>query len=158
MWVRDYHVDGLRLDAVHALRDERAMHILEEFGALGDQVEAETGVTKTLIAESDLNNPRLIYPRKDNGYGLEGQWSDDFHHALHVNLSGETPGYYGDFDSLAVLAKVLEPGFPPHCSHSRFRGRPHGRPIRHDLAHPSALVVCLQNHDQIGNRATGDRL
>ncbi|BCW59674.1 malto-oligosyltrehalose trehalohydrolase [Arthrobacter sp. StoSoilB20] len=158
MWLRDYHVDGLRLDAVHALRDERAVHILEEFGALGDEVEAETGVPRTMIAESDLNNPRLIYPRKDNGYGLEGQWSDDFHHAVHVNLSGETTGYYADFDSLAVLAKVLERGFLHDGSYSSFRGRHHGRPIRRDLAHPSALVVCLQNHDQIGNRATGDRL
>ncbi|MGF6833153.1 maltooligosyltrehalose trehalohydrolase [Paenarthrobacter sp. TE4293] len=158
MWLRDYHVDGLRLDAVHALRDERAVHILEEFGALGDQIEAETGIPRTLIAESDLNNPRLIYPRKDNGYGLEGQWSDDFHHAVHVNLSGETTGYYADFDSLAVLAKVLEHGFLHDGSYSSFRGRHHGRPIRRDLAHPSALVVCLQNHDQIGNRAIGDRL
>ncbi|MGO4143986.1 malto-oligosyltrehalose trehalohydrolase [Paenarthrobacter sp. YAF11_1] len=158
MWLRDYHVDGLRLDAVHALRDERAVHILEDFGALGDQIEAETGIPRTLIAESDLNNPRLIYPRKDNGYGLEGQWSDDFHHAVHVNLSGETTGYYADFDSLAVLAKVLEHGFLHDGSYSSFRGRHHGRPIRRDLAHPSALVVCLQNHDQIGNRAIGDRL
>ncbi|WP_311213750.1 MULTISPECIES: malto-oligosyltrehalose trehalohydrolase [unclassified Arthrobacter] len=158
MWLRDYHVDGLRLDAVHALRDERAVHILEDFGALGDQIEAETGIPRTLIAESDLNNPRLIYPRQDNGYGLEGQWSDDFHHAVHVNLSGETTGYYADFDSLAVLAKVLEHGFLHDGSYSSFRGRHHGRPIRRDLAHPSALVVCLQNHDQIGNRAIGDRL
>lgn len=158
MWLRDYHVDGLRLDAVHALRDERAVHILEEFGALGDEVGEETGIPRTMIAESDLNNPRLIYPRKDNGYGLQGQWSDDFHHALHVNLSGETTGYYGDFDSLAVLAKVLEHGFLHDGSYSSFRERHHGRPIRRDLAHPSALVVCLQNHDQIGNRAIGDRL
>ena len=158
MWLRDYHVDGLRLDAVHALRDERAVHILEEFGALGDEIAAETGIPRTMIAESDLNNPRLIYPRKDNGYGLEGQWSDDFHHAVHVNLSGETTGYYADFDSLAVLAKVLQHGFLHDGSYSSFRERHHGRPIRHDLAQPSALVVCLQNHDQIGNRATGDRL
>jgi len=158
MWLRDYHVDGLRLDAVHALRDERAVHILEEFGALGDEVEAATGIPRTLIAESDLNNPRLIYSRQDNGYGLEGQWSDDFHHAVHVNLSGETTGYYADFDSLAVLGKVLEHGFLHDGSYSSFRGRHHGRPIRRDMAHPSALVVCLQNHDQIGNRATGDRL
>ncbi|BCW11562.1 malto-oligosyltrehalose trehalohydrolase [Paenarthrobacter sp. Y-19] len=158
MWLRDYHVDGLRLDAVHALRDERAVHILEDFGALADQIESETGIPKTLIAESDLNNPRLIYPRKDNGYGLEGQWSDDFHHAVHVNLSGETTGYYSDFESLSVLAKVLEHGFFHDGSYSSFRGRHHGRSIRHDLAHPSALVVCLQNHDQIGNRAIGDRL
>jgi maltooligosyltrehalose trehalohydrolase len=122
MWLRDYHVDGLRLDAVHALRDERAVHILEEFGALGDEVEAAGGVPRTLIAESDLNNPRLIYPRQDNGYGLEGQWSDDFHHAVHVNVSGETTGYYADFDSLAVLAKVLEHGFLHDGSYSSFRG------------------------------------
>jgi maltooligosyltrehalose trehalohydrolase len=158
LWLRDYHVDGLRLDAVHALRDERAVHILEEFGALGDAVSAETGLPKTLIAESDLNNPRLLYARDVNGYGLTGQWSDDFHHAVHVNVSGETTGYYEDFQSLAVLAKVLKDGFLHDGSYSSFRGRHHGRPINTSLVHPSALVVCSQNHDQIGNRATGDRL
>lgn len=158
LWLRDYHVDGLRLDAVHALRDERAVHILEEFGALGDAVSAETRLPKTLIAESDLNNPRLIYPRGANGYGLAGQWSDDFHHAVHVNVSGETTGYYADFNSLAVLAKVLKDGFLHDGSYSSFRGRHHGRPINTSLVHPAALVVCSQNHDQIGNRATGDRL
>ena len=158
MWLRDFHVDGLRLDAVHALRDERAVHILEELATVGDRIEAATGIPRTLIAESDLNNPRLIYPQHANGYGLEGQWSDDFHHAVHVNLTGETSGYYSDFQSLGVLAKVLQHGFFHDGSYSSFRGRHHGRPIRADLAHPSALVVCNQNHDQIGNRATGDRL
>ncbi|MDQ0677570.1 maltooligosyltrehalose trehalohydrolase [Arthrobacter pascens] len=158
LWLRDYHVDGLRLDAVHALRDERAVHILEEFGALGDAISAETGLPKTLIAESDLNNPRLIYPRDTNGYGLAGQWSDDFHHAVHVNVSGETTGYYQDFASLGVLAKVLRDGFLHDGSYSSFRGRHHGRPINTSLVQPEALVVCNQNHDQIGNRATGDRL
>lgn len=158
LWLRDYHVDGLRLDAVHALRDERALHLLEELGALGDLVSAETGLPKTLIAESDLNNPRLIYPRDANGYGLAGQWSDDFHHAVHVNVSGETAGYYGDFASLGVLAKVLRDGFLHDGSYSSFRGRHHGRPINPALVHPAALVVCSQNHDQIGNRAIGDRL
>jgi maltooligosyltrehalose trehalohydrolase len=158
LWLRDYHVDGLRLDAVHALRDERAVHILEELGALGDAISAETGLPKTLIAESDLNNPRLLYPRGANGYGLAGQWSDDFHHAVHVNVSGETAGYYGDFASLSVLAKVLKDGFLHDGSYSSFRGRRHGRPINTSLVHPAALVVCSQNHDQIGNRATGDRL
>jgi maltooligosyltrehalose trehalohydrolase len=158
LWLRDYHVDGLRLDAVHALRDERAVHILEDLGALGDAVSAETGLPKTLIAESDLNNPRLIYPRDANGYGLAGQWSDDFHHAVHVSVSGETTGYYSDFESLGVLAKVLKDGFLHDGSYSSFRGRHHGRPINASLAHPAALVVCNQNHDQIGNRATGDRL
>lgn len=158
LWLRDYHVDGLRLDAVHALRDERAVHILEDLGALGDAVAAETGLPKTLIAESDLNNPRLLYPRDANGYGLAGQWSDDFHHAVHVNVSGETTGYYADFNSLAVLAKVLKDGFVHDGSYSSFRGRHHGRPINTSLVQPAALVVCSQNHDQIGNRATGDRL
>ncbi|MBT2532056.1 malto-oligosyltrehalose trehalohydrolase [Arthrobacter sp. ISL-48] len=158
LWLRDYHVDGLRLDAVHALKDERAVHILEELGALGDAISAETGRPKTLIAESDLNNPRLIYPRRANGYGLAGQWSDDFHHAVHVNVSGETTGYYGDFVSLGALAKVLKDGFLHDGSYSSFRGRHHGRSINTSLVHPEALVVCNQNHDQIGNRATGDRL
>ncbi|GAB2710732.1 malto-oligosyltrehalose trehalohydrolase [Arthrobacter bambusae] len=158
MWLSDFHVDGLRLDAVHALRDERAVHILEDLASLADGIEAETGVPKTLIAESDLNNPRLIYRRDTNGYGLEGQWSDDFHHAVHVNLTGETAGYYSDFDSLGALAKVLEHGFFHDGSYSSFRGRHHGRPIRPGLVHPAALVVCNQNHDQIGNRAAGDRL
>jgi maltooligosyltrehalose trehalohydrolase len=158
MWLRDYRVDGLRLDAVHALRDERALPILEELGALAEAVSAETGRPATMIAESDLNNPRLLYPREVNGYGLTGQWSDDFHHAAHVNLTGETTGYYSDFDSLAALAKVLTGGFFHDGSYSSFRGRRHGRPIDPTLVHPSALVVCTQNHDQIGNRATGDRL
>jgi maltooligosyltrehalose trehalohydrolase len=158
LWLRDYHVDGLRLDAVHALKDERAVHILEDLGALGDAIAAETGLPKTLIAESDLNNPRLLYPSGANGYGLAGQWSDDFHHAVHVNVSGETTGYYSDFDSLAALAKVLKDGFLHDGSYSSFRGRHHGRPINTSLVHPEALVVCSQNHDQIGNRATGDRL
>ena len=111
-----------------------------------------------MIAESDLNNPRLLYPRGANGYGLAGQWSDDFHHAVHVNVSGETTGYYEDFNSLGALAKVLSKGFFHDGSYSSFRGRHHGRPIDESLAHPAALVVCSQNHDQIGNRATGDRL
>lgn len=158
MWLRDYHVDGLRLDAVHAFKDERARPLLEAFGELADAISAETGRPVAMIAESDLNNPRLLYPREQNGYGLRAQWSDDFHHALHVNVSGETAGYYADFNSVGALAKVLEKGFFHNGSYSSFRGRHHGREIDVAAAHPSALVVCSQNHDQIGNRAAGDRL
>lgn len=158
MWLRDYHVDGLRLDAVHALKDERARPLLEELAELADVISTESGRPVTLIAESDLNDPRLLYPRDMNGQGLRAQWSDDFHHAVHVNVSGETAGYYADFNSVGALAKVLQQGFFHTGSYSSFRGRHHGRDINPEVVHPSALVVCSQNHDQIGNRASGDRL
>src|SRR6195952_2198064 len=111
MWFRDYHVDGLRLDAVHALRDTRAVHILEEFARRTDALAVQLGRPLFLVAESDLNDPRLIYPRAAHGYGLAAQWSDDFHHAVHVNVTGETDGYYADFGSVGALAKVLGSGF-----------------------------------------------
>ncbi|MDN3903810.1 malto-oligosyltrehalose trehalohydrolase [Arthrobacter sp. YD2] len=158
MWFRDYHVDGLRLDAVHALHDERAVHILEEIAAATDECAETLGKPLFLIAESDLNNPRLITPRNVNGYGLAGQWSDDFHHAAHTNLTGENGGYYEDFDSVEALAKVLQEGFFHNGTFSSFRGRTHGRPIDKDRVSARQLVVCTQNHDQIGNRAAGDRL
>jgi len=158
MWFRDYHVDGLRLDAVHALQDERAVHILEEFSAATDECSRELDKPLFLIAESDLNNPRLLESRDVNGYGLTGQWSDDFHHAVHVNLTGETAGYYADFEGLDVLAKVLTEGFFHNGTYSSFRHRHHGRPINKERVKARQLVVCTQNHDQIGNRAAGDRL
>ncbi|MHA7262056.1 malto-oligosyltrehalose trehalohydrolase [Arthrobacter sp. TMN-37] len=158
MWFRDYHVDGLRLDAVHALHDERAVHILEEFSEKTDACATELGKPLFLIAESDLNNPRLISPRSVHGYGLAGQWSDDFHHAVHVNLTGETDGYYEDFNSVGALAKVLTEGFFHNGTYSSFRARHHGRPLDPERISPLQLVVCAQNHDQIGNRAAGDRI
>ena len=158
MWFRDFHVDGLRLDAVHALHDERAIHILEEMAAETEDTARELGKPLFLIAESDLNNPRLITSREQNGYGLAGQWSDDFHHAAHTNLTGENGGYYEDFDSLAALAKVLQDGFFHDGSFSSFRGRSHGRPINKETIDARQLVTFIQNHDQIGNRAAGDRL
>ncbi|QYF75022.1 malto-oligosyltrehalose trehalohydrolase [Cryobacterium sp. PAMC25264] len=158
MWLRDYHVDGLRLDAVHALKDHSAVHLLEQLAEETAALSAFAGRPLTLIAESDLNDPRLITPREANGYGLDAQWSDDFHHAVHVALTGETVGYYADFAPLEALAKVLTRGFFHDGTFSSFRGRLHGRPV--DLQRMPAwrLVVATQNHDQIGNRAIGDRL
>ncbi|MCQ1985506.1 malto-oligosyltrehalose trehalohydrolase [Arthrobacter sp. zg-Y844] len=158
MWFRDYHVDGLRLDAVHALHDERAVHILEEMAAATDKCAEALGKPLFLIAESDLNNPRLITPRNVNGYGLAGQWSDDFHHAAHTNLTRENGGYYEDFDSLGALAKVLQEGFFHNGTYSSFRERSHGRPLDKEAVTARQLVTAIQNHDQIGNRAAGDRL
>jgi maltooligosyltrehalose trehalohydrolase len=158
MWLRDYHVDGLRLDAVHALVDTRAINILEELAVEVDRLSSQVGRPFVLIAESDLNDPRLIASREAHGYGLDAQWSDDFHHALHVALTGETTGYYADFESLNALAKALTRGFFHDGTYSSFRERHHGRPID-TLTMPTArLVVFIQDHDQVGNRAAGDRL
>jgi maltooligosyltrehalose trehalohydrolase len=158
MWLRDYHVDGLRLDAVHALLDHRAVHILEELSTQVDALSTFVGRPLSLIAESDQNNPRLFTPREAGGYGLTGQWSDDFHHALLANLTGNTSGYYADFASLDALSKVFETGFFHDGTVSTFRGRRHGRHL--DTAHTPTwrLIICSDNHDQIGNRADGRRL
>lgn len=158
MWLHDYHVDGLRLDAVHALVDHRAVHILEEMSEETAALAAHVGRPLFLIAESDMNDPRMIRPREANGTGIDAQWSDDFHHALHVNLTGETTGYYEDFDSVGALAAVLEQGFFHARTLSTFRGRTHGRPIDLERTPAWRLVTFAQDHDQIGNRATGDRL
>ncbi|WP_105036612.1 malto-oligosyltrehalose trehalohydrolase [Cryobacterium aureum] len=158
MWLGDYHVDGLRLDAVHALRDSSATHLLEQLAGEVAALSAETGRPRTLIAESDLNDPRLVTPREANGYGLDAQWSDDFHHAVHVALTGEITGYYADFEPLNALAKVLTHGFFHDGTYSSFRERTHGRRIDRERMPTWRLVVASQNHDQIGNRAVGDRL
>ncbi|KRB38056.1 malto-oligosyltrehalose trehalohydrolase [Microbacterium sp. Root180] len=157
MWLRDFHVDGLRLDAVHALKDRRSPHILQELGESVDALSAHLGRPLTLIAESDLNDARLITAREADGYGLAAQWSDDYHHALHVALTGETSGYYADFAPLSALVKASTRGFFHDGTFSSFRGRVHGRPI--DPRLPAwRLVTFSQDHDQIGNRAAGDRL
>ncbi len=158
MWLNDYHVDGLRLDAVHALHDTRATHILEELSIETTALSTFVGRPLSLIAESDLNDPRLITAREGGGYGLTAQWSDDFHHALYVSLTGDTSGYYADFDSLAALGKVYESGFFHDGTRSTFRGRAHGHPIDTLRTPTWRLVVCSDNHDQIGNRADGARL
>lgn len=158
MWLSDLHVDGLRLDAVHALADSTHQHLLEEMAIEVDALSAHQRRPLTLIAESDLNDPRLIRPREAGGYGLAAQWSDDFHHAVHVALTGETDGYYADFAPLSALAKVCERGFFHDGTWSSFRGRNHGFPVDLRAMPTWRLVVANQNHDQIGNRARGDRI
>jgi maltooligosyltrehalose trehalohydrolase len=157
-WLRDYHLDGLRLDAVHALRDTRATHVLEELAAEVDALAANLRRPLSLIAESDLNNPRLITPRVAGGYGLTAQWDDDIHHCLHAALTGERQGYYADFGGLPDLARTLRGAFFHDGRWSAFRQRTHGRPV--DTAHLPGwkFVSYLQNHDQVGNRAAGDRI
>jgi maltooligosyltrehalose trehalohydrolase len=159
-WFRDFHVDGLRLDAVHALVDESPKHILQELSEETDALSAAFRRPLTLIAESDLNDPKLITPREGGagGYGITAQWSDDFHHAVHVALTGETTGYYADFEHLDALAKVVTRGFFHDGTYSSFRERDHGHPIDVENMPAWRLVVANQNHDQIGNRAIGDRL
>ncbi|MBI5088771.1 MAG: malto-oligosyltrehalose trehalohydrolase [Actinobacteria bacterium] len=158
MWLRDFHVDGLRLDAVHALVDTSPTHILVELGEEVDALSAFERRPLTLIAESDQNDPALITPREAGGYGIHAQWSDDFHQTLHVALTGETFGYYADFEPLDALAKVYRHGFFHDGTYSSFRGRDHGRPIDVHSMPAWRLVVANQTHDQIGNRAAGDRL
>jgi maltooligosyltrehalose trehalohydrolase len=156
MWLRDYHFDGLRLDAVHAFIDLSATHFLEDLASAVAELGRDLGRHLCVIAESDLNDPRVIQAGEAGGYGLTAQWSDDFHHAVHAVLTGEQSGYYSDFGSLADLAKALEHGFIYDGCYSRHRGRPHGRPLA--SVPKSRLVAAIQNHDQIGNRARGDRL
>lgn len=160
MWLRDFHFDGLRLDAVHELHDGRAEHFLEELARRVDTLAAEVDRPLSLIAESDRNDPRTVSPRDASGagLGLAGQWADDIHHALHVALTGETQGYYSDFADPDALQKVLRTPFFHDGTWSSFRGRHHGRPV--DLQRTPAwrFVASLQTHDQVGNRATGDRL
>ncbi len=158
MWLGDMHVDGLRLDAVHALEDTSEVHLLEEMAIEVAALSAHQRRPLTLIAESDLNDPRLVTPREAGGYGLDAQWSDDFHHAVHVALTRETDGYYADFEPLGALAKVCERGFFHDGTFSSFRDRDHGVAIDTAAMPTWRLVVCTQNHDQVGNRATGDRI
>jgi maltooligosyltrehalose trehalohydrolase len=156
MWLEDYHLDGLRLDAVHAIVDQSAYHLLEELADAVAALAARTGRARWLIAESDRNDPRLVRPVAAGGYGLDAVWSDEFHHALHAVLTGERDGYYADFGSLAHLAAAIDGAWVYGRHYSPFRGRHHGRPAGDlDGRH---VVVCLQNHDQIGNRARGERI
>jgi malto-oligosyltrehalose trehalohydrolase len=158
MWLRDYHLDGLRLDAVHALADNRARHLLEELAGQVRDLSSALGRPLLLIAESDANDPRLVTPASAGGYGLSAQWDDDFHHAVHAAVTGERQGYYCDFGSMAALAKTLTSVFFHDGTWSQFRGRSHGRPASRAQVPAERFVGFLQDHDQVGNRATGDRI
>lgn len=157
-WLRDFHLDGLRLDAVHALVDKGATHLLEELAREVDALAAGLRRPLHLIAESDLNDPKLVTSRDAGGYGLEAQWCDDLHHALHVALTGETDGYYTDFGAPGALATTLRQAFFHAGTWSSFRGRTHGRPVDPRRTSGHRFLCYLQNHDQIGNRAQGDRM
>ncbi|HEV7962284.1 MAG TPA: malto-oligosyltrehalose trehalohydrolase [Actinoplanes sp.] len=157
-WLRDYHVDGLRLDAVHAMVDHNAVNLLEQLATEVESLSTHVGRPLSLIAESDLNDPKLITGREAGGYGLQAQWDDDVHHALHALLTGERQGYYGDFGSLECLETVLEGAFFHAGTWSSFRRRVHGRPVNRHTMPGHRFVAYLQDHDQIGNRALGDRL
>ena len=155
MWLRDYHFDGLRIDAIHAFFDLSAVPFLEQLAGEVKRLEAHLGRSLVLIAESDLNEPRVVTPTEAGGYGIDAQWSDDFHHALHSVLTGERAGYYQDFGTLGDVGRALENAFVFDGRRSLFRGRPHGRK-------PEGLpgwrfLGYLQTHDQVGNRAKGER-
>ena len=155
MWLRDYHCDGLRLDAIHAILDTSATHLLEEIGVAVEGLAAAIGRSLFVIAESDLNDPRVVRRREVGGYGMDAQWSDDLHHAIHAAFTGERQGYYADFGSLAQVGTALRQAFVYAGQHSPYRNRRHGR-LDPTLAGHRFLGYA-QNHDQVGNRAHGDR-
>ena len=152
MWLRDYHFDGLRLDAVHAIFDQSPLHVLEQLAREVHDARPEA----FLIAESSANDPRLVWPGERGGYALDGVWSDDWHHSLHALITGERAGYYEDFGSLEQVTTALRQAWVFEGAYSRFRGRALGR--RPEGVPSQRFVISLQNHDQVGNRARGDRL
>jgi len=155
-WLKEYHFDALRLDAVHGIFDFSALHFLAELKAAVTTLSSRLGRKIHVIAESDLNDSRLILPGERGGYALDAQWSDDFHHSVHTLLTKERNGYYEDFGTLSHLAETLRDGWYYHGQYSRHRRRKHGN-SSHGIPR-SHFLVCNQNHDQVGNRAEGERL
>jgi len=155
-WVTEFHVDGLRLDAVHAIIDRSARPFLRELVETVRRAAERAGRRVYLVAESDLNDPRVIRPPELGGYGFDAQWNDDFHHALHALLTGERAGYYRDYGRLEHLARAWRGGYVYTGQYSHYRRRRHGDALGGCPAH--RFVVFAQNHDQVGNRAFGERL
>jgi len=155
-WISEFHFDALRVDAVHAIVDHSAFPFLAELTRAVHDLGESLGRSVYLIAESDLNDPRVLRPEERGGYGMDAQWNDDFHHALHALLTGERSGYFADFGSIEDLAVVYRRGFRYAGDYSSFRRRRYGAPP--DGIEGTRFVVCSQNHDQIGNRMLGDRL
>lgn len=155
-WIRDFHIDGLRLDAVHAIVDDSQPHLLAEIKRVADEEARQSGRSVQIIAESNLNDVQLLDAPEDGGYGLDAQWSDDFHHSVHTLLTDEREGYYADFDTPAQqLAKALNEVFVYDGIFSKRRGKHHGAPVGNHSG--ERFVISIQTHDQVGNRALGDR-
>ena len=158
-WVTEFHMDALRLDAIHGIFDFQARHVLAELTASIHSRAAELGRRVMVIAESDLNDPRLLRPVERGGFAMDAQWSDDFHHAVHVALTGESAGYYEGFahyGDIAAIADALARRFVFQGQYAPHRRRRHGAPALDVSA--DHFIISIQNHDQVGNRATGDRL
>jgi maltooligosyltrehalose trehalohydrolase len=155
-WIREYHLDGLRLDAVQTIKDDSPQHITREIAEEVHALAHDLGRTVCVMAETDENEPRYVRSREQGGYGLDAVWSDDFHHALHTVLTREDKGYYQDFGNPEQLVRAINEGFVFQGEHFAFWGKPRGANAT-DVPMP-AHIICTQNHDQIGNRAMGERL
>jgi len=155
MWLRDYHCDGLRIDAIQAIVDNSALHFLEQLATEVDELEASLGRHFVLIAESDLNDPRVVQSKEIGGFGLDAHWNDDFHHSLHALLTGQRNGYYAGFGSIELLARSITQAYVYAGTFNPHRSRRHGRPATG--LRGSSFIAYMQNHDQIGNQANGYR-
>ena len=156
MWVRDFHFDGLRIDAIHSIFDFSAKHILQEIAEKTDELTKETGREYHLIAESHLNDVKYINPIEKGGYGLDAQWSEDFHHSVHAKITGERNGYYADYGDIDLIAKSIKESFAYDHKYSEYRKRTFGTSTKDNPG--EQFVVFLQNHDMAGNRRFGERL